>query len=154
MERPRGAGLARGSTLSVEARSRWNGGILVLYATDLLTKFGFGDGDILDDVVETHPGDRRERGDPDEPEDPDATESFEHAVLTRLVRRRLGKLLPDFEIRERMSMSHNPVRLSIPAGAIEESVATALDDLRVESSAEEVLRIADELLADFPDPAR
>lgn len=73
----------------------------LLHATDLCSKFGFDDGDLLMYhfyEIEFH------ESSPDS-----ALNTFDSTVLVHLVRKHLGPLLPGVELYE-ISSCHNPIR--------------------------------------------
>lgn len=83
-------------------------GAILLVASDLFRKEGFGDGDMLDDLLEDAGFDPMAEK-PVEDDMFDA-ESFCHAVLSELVASRVRGLLPAGALTLHASRAHNPIR--------------------------------------------
>ena len=115
-------------------------------AADLLRKFGFGDGGVLDDLLERHGYDISAHRDGDEE---GMEQPFGGAVLCECVRRRLIPVLPSLEIDYNASLSHNPVRLWNEK-TIGKEARALLGSVSVEVSESQVLAVAAELEPSFP----
>ena len=108
----------------------------VFRAKDLADKFGFGDGDLLDDTL-------MDRLDGLEAPDDDHMEP-DHEVLARCVLRYLAPLMDPPLPLMRIHSQHNPIRLD------EMSDARFIDEnLSVEIPEHIVLAIADEVEAEY-----
>lgn len=118
-------------------------GPLVLHGHSLLSKWGFGDGDVLWDWWY------------DRFDDPPPGDVDHHAVLVRLVETRLLPPIRDaghaYEV-EHVATTHNPIRLRALDGRrveqLEPMVSTALDGFEVRIEPEEVLAAVRELQTD------
>jgi len=123
---------------------------VVLRAVELLSKEGFDDGDILDDLLGENGFDPLARPADDDGEgclDP----GFGGAVLCEAVRRHLASRLVGFEIDYDLSIAHNPVRLSGWDSPRIQALRDVLDGVVARVSNGEVLDIADALAPRFPE---
>lgn len=115
---------------------------IVLKATDLIKKHGFGDGDLFDDLLEEAGYDvlaeNSSAGD-------EEGQFFGHAVLTAAIRTYLMPKLVGFDLLENVSRSHNPVRLRDDG-----DLRDVLNGVTIAVTAEQVVAIASQLAADFP----
>lgn len=100
-----------------------------LPSDDLFTKFGFSDGDLLNDVLDDHYPD----GVPNLPGD---HLGFRHRVLVRVVREHLLPRCPSADVYE-ISTLHNPIRY-------EDSVSR-FTEVEVWVPVDEVIRIAEDV---------
>lgn len=124
-------------------------GDIVLHAVELMSKAGFEDGDILDDLLDENGFDSLARPLDDEGEaclDP----CFGGAVLCEAVRRHLAPKLIGFEIGYDMSIAHNPVRLADMDAMDHDNVRGVLAGVSARLSEDDVLAIARELADRFP----
>lgn len=103
----------------------------------LASKWGFQDGDCLDDILwnaRLLPAPKESSGEL----------SFKHAVLVELVERHLLPLIPDV-VTYKIPTHHNPIRLA-------PSHQKAVPQISVEIAAEEVVQTARRILDRWPRP--
>lgn len=104
---------------------------LTLRASDLMSKHGFGDGDVLDDFA-------------DELEDAGFPEYYENEVLQLLVERHLIPLLPPgCEVR-RTESNHNPIRVLFE-GVWDKALYERLTPITVSVTLEQIIEVAREV---------
>jgi hypothetical protein len=110
-----------------------------LAAEDIFSKYGFGDGDLLDDLLEDNGfAPTAEIGEEDD------AEFFGHAVLRAAVQAFLRPVLPpECALTFGASRCHNPVRLSPFVGdAVRERLASELRDVAVDVPVADLLGLA------------
>ena len=114
-------------------------GPYTLRRSDLISKWGFGDGDMFDDLLwDTYES---------VPESPDPTLCFEHEVLWRCVDRYLISTLERPVTLQRFCTAHNPARLfDEEYDAFEADLMSGPD---VTVTAEQVLAVAAEVKAEW-----
>lgn len=107
---------------------------------DLYSKWGFGDGDMLDELI-WEGGFRNVRA------PADTHLGFEHEVLARCVERHLLPHLPPGVKLERIGTCHNPIRV---AGWPEpDRDELEIEGVSVEITEAQVLQIASQLVAEY-----
>lgn len=106
---------------------------LRLYADDLLSKNGFGDGDLL----EYYADELEEAG-------IDYSVVINNELLQRLVERHLAPLLPNGSEVYRMDSIHNPIRIAYDDDDYEVMEAL-LSDISVDVSFDQILAVAMEI---------
>lgn len=119
--------------------------MIVLKATDLLKKHGFGDGDLFDDLLEEAGYDVLAENTTTCDED---EQFFGHAVLTAVIRTYLMPKLVGFDLLEQVSCSHNPVRIHDDG-----NLGDVLNGVASTVTAEQVVAIASQLAGAFPGAA-
>lgn len=110
-----------------------------LRAESLFSKWGFGDGDMLDDILEANGFDQEPRRDDDHL-------YFDHEVLALCVERYLLPELPEPVATFRVGTIHNPIRAET-VKKWEAEIPPALLGFGVEISADTVLAVAREVRA-------
>jgi hypothetical protein len=120
-----------------------------LRARDLLLKFGFEDGELFDDWLE-HNGFDPLACRPAMHDDALEEEMLGAVLLTEAVKAFLMPKLIGFEISERMSASHNPVRIEPTDATALLALEHALVSVEVTVSAEQIRKLLDRLVPTFP----
>lgn len=121
----------------------------ILRARDLLLKFGFEDGELFDDWLE-HNGFDPLACRPVMHDDALEEEMLGAVLLTEAVKAFLMPKLIGFEISERMSVSHNPVRIEPTDATALLALESVLATVEISITTRQLREVLDRIIPTFP----